>query len=124
MYISLHDSYAQTFSKEIIWNFVLFPVARKVNLTIIKDGLINWVSKSCFIKSIKIGKQKNLFIRLSVYIHRRFYLYRSFSECTGFIGANDIHAAEIFYRSKSLDNHFLLSHFFCTMCKVYTDNCG
>ena len=123
MSISLNDSYAQAFAKEIIWNFILFPVVRQINLTIIKYSLINGICKSRFVKSIYISKQKYFIISLSVNIQRRFYLNGPFSEGTGFIGADNIHASKVFYRCKPFDDHFLLSHFFCTMCQIDADNC-
>src|ERR1035437_7326956 len=122
MSISLYDSYAQTFSKKIIGNFIQFPVVRQVNLTIIKNCLINGVSKSCFVKSIEISKQENLVIGFSINITRCFYLNLSLRKSTGYIRANDIHATKVFDRSNSYYNNFFLSHLFCTVCKVNADN--
>ena len=112
----------QSLPKKIIGNLVRLAVAGQVKGTMGADGFINRVCKACLVKSIEISVKKDFIAWSAFHIERGLQAYDPFSQGAGFIGADHVHAAEVFNRSKPFDNHLRLSHPFGAMSQVDADD--
>jgi hypothetical protein len=60
------------------------------------DGFIDRVCKACLVKRIKIRLEQDLIAWGTFRIKGALDVHAAFSQGAGFIGADDIHAAEVF----------------------------
>src|SRR5689334_12972878 len=89
----------QSLAKKIIRNLVRLAVPRQVKGTKGADGLINWIGKAGLVRSIEISVQQDFLAWSALHIECGVQAYDPFGQGAGFIGADHVHAAEVFYRS-------------------------
>src|SRR6266568_9108556 len=128
MRLIMSNQDTQALAQKIIGDLVHLPVAGQVKLAMGADSCINRVRKAGLVKRIEIRVEQDLLAWSACHIQGRLDVHAPFGQGAGFIGADHVHAAEVFNRGEPFDNHLRLRHPFGAMSQVDADiagnNCG